>query len=107
MFLVHIIIIVVIVIGFAALFRVCFRAGRELGAVDFIAIEAEAEAKAQTKAEADAGKEARAEKIAEARLMSAQARLIEAQILAAQNVANTGQDIPRTCYTNGNGIVAK
>lgn len=85
------------------LFCVCFCAGYDRASRDFAAKGVELKAKA----EAAARKEARAEKLAEARLLNAQARLIDAKMMAGatKNAAISGQDIPRACYTNGKGII--
>lgn len=95
-------IFLVLVVLMAGLFCVCFCAGYDRASCDFAAMGAELKAKA----EAAARKEARAEKLADARLLNAQAHLIDAKMMAgaAKNAAISGQDIPRACYTNGKGI---
>ena len=96
-------IFLVLVVLVVVLFCICFCAGYGGALRDFAAKDAEAKAKA----EATARKEARAEKLAEARLLNAQAHLIDAKTMAgaAKNAAISGQDIPRACYTNGKGII--
>lgn len=97
------VIFLVLVALVVVLFCVCFCVGYGGASRDFTAMDAEAKAKA----EATARKEARAEKLAEARLLNAQAHLIDAKTMAgaAKNAAISGQDIPRACYTNGKGII--
>lgn len=95
--------IFLVLVLLVVLICVCFHVGYGGTSRDFAAMETEPKAKA----EAAARKEARAEKLADARLLNAQARLIDAKMMAdaAKNAAISGQDIPRTCYTNGKGII--
>lgn len=95
------VIFLVLVALVVVLFCACFCVGYGSASRDFAVKDAEAKAKATAR------KEARAEKLAEARLLNAQAHLIDAKTMAgaAKNAAISGQDIPRACYTNGKGII--